>query len=80
MDLASRIRSIADQHLGEPGQEVIEQHYADVIDGIGEGNGPEAIRHLVRALDKAAEESAGEDSAANFRADIAEAVRTFELS
>lgn len=78
MDLASRILNIADKHLGSTGQKVIEKHYADVIDGIGSGNGPDAIRELVRALDRAAEETTGEDSAADFRADIAEAIRTFE--
>lgn len=80
MDLASRIRTIADQHLGEPAQEVIERHYADVIDGIESGNGPEAIRSLVRALDAVAGESAGEESQENFRSDIAEAIKTFELN
>jgi Domain of unknown function (DUF4388) len=54
VDLAGRIRSIAEQYLGESGQKTIDKHYHLALDAIQAGKGELGIQTMIVELEKTA--------------------------
>ena len=54
VDLATRIRAVAEQHLGDSAQKSIEKYYRVAIDQIMSGAGNDAIRNMVTEFEKTA--------------------------
>lgn len=54
VDLAARIRGIAEQHLGEAGIRSIDKHYRVAIDAIRQGEGEGAITRMAEQVEKTA--------------------------
>lgn len=52
--LASRIRAIAEQHLGESGTKSIDKYYRMTVERIRNGEGPDAIRTMITEVEKTA--------------------------
>lgn len=75
VDLATRIRKVAEQHIGPPGMKSIEKHFATAIDAIHKGSGPAAVRELIRELEKTTSLLKGAAVAEQLRGDIAALLR-----
>ncbi len=54
IDLAVRIRAIAEEFLGDSARKTIEKHFLRALDGIMSGNGERAIEAMIAELDKTA--------------------------
>lgn len=54
VDLASKIRAIAEQHLGDSGHKSIDKYYRLTVDRIRNGEGPDAIRTMITEVEKTA--------------------------
>lgn len=54
VDLAARIRAIADEFIGPTAHKTIEKHFLHALDGIMSGDGRRAIDQMVLELEKAA--------------------------
>lgn len=75
VELATRIRKVAEQHIGAAGMKSIEKHCAVAIEAIQSGSGTVAVRDLIRELEKTTALLKGAAVAEQFRGDIAELLR-----
>ena len=54
VDLAARIRAVAEEFIGDSAHKTIERHFLHALDGIMNGNGPEAVDTMVHEFEKTA--------------------------
>jgi hypothetical protein len=54
VDLAARIRAIAEEFIGDSAHKTIEKHFLHALDGIMSGEGEHAVRTLIDELEKTA--------------------------
>lgn len=54
VDLAARIRAVAEEFMGDSARKTIEKHFLSALDGIMNGNGPTAVDAMVEEFEKAA--------------------------
>src|SRR5213592_581872 len=54
IDLASRIRAIAEEFIGDSARKTIEKHFLHALDGIMSGNGERAVDAMVEEFEKTA--------------------------
>ena len=54
IDLAARIRNIAEEFIGEPGHKTIEKHFLHALDRIMSGDGHRAVDSMVQEFEKTA--------------------------
>ena len=54
VDLAARIRAVADEYLGDSARKTIEKHFLHALDGIMNGNGSQAVDAMVSEFEKTA--------------------------
>lgn len=75
VDLAARIRAVAEEFIGDSAHKTIEKHFLHALDGIMNGNGHQAVEHMVREFEKTASLLRGLAITEQLRTRIAE-VRT----
>lgn len=75
VDLAGRIRAVADQHIGAAGAKSVEKQYAAAIEAIRGGSGPTAVREMIREVEKTASLLRGATVAEALRGDVANVLR-----
>ena len=54
VDLAARIRAVAEEYIGDSAHKTIEKHFLHALDGIMSGDGERAVDAMVLELEKAA--------------------------
>src|SRR5438132_258901 len=54
VDLAARIRAVAEEYIGDSAHKTIEKHFLHALDGIMSGDGEHAVDNMVQELEKAA--------------------------
>lgn len=54
VDLAARIRALAEEYIGNSAHKTIEKHFLHALDGIMSGNGPQAVDAMVAEFEKTA--------------------------
>ncbi len=54
VDLAARIRAVAEEFIGDSAHKTIEKHFLSALDGIMNGNGPQAVDAMVHEFEKTA--------------------------
>jgi hypothetical protein len=54
VDLAARIRAVAEEFIGDSAHKTIEKHFLSALDGIMSGNGPQAVDTMVHEFEKTA--------------------------
>ena len=54
VDLAARIRAVAEEFIGDSAHKTIEKHFLHALDGIMSGNGSDAVDVMVREFEKTA--------------------------
>ena len=54
VDLAARIRAVAEEFIGDSAHKTIEKHFLHALDGIMNGNGPLAVDAMVQEFEKTA--------------------------
>ena len=54
VDLAARIRAVAEEFIGDSAHKTIEKHFLSALDGIMNGNGPQAVDAMVVEFEKPA--------------------------
>ena len=54
VDLAARIRAVAEEFIGDSAHKTIEKHFLHALDGIMNGNGPAAVDLMVHEFEKTA--------------------------
>jgi len=54
IDLAARIRQIAEEYIGDSAHKTIEKHFLHALDGIMNGDGPRAVDNMVIEFEKTA--------------------------
>jgi hypothetical protein len=54
VDLAARIRAVAEEFIGDSAHKTIEKHFLHALDGIMNGNGPRAVDAMVLEFEKTA--------------------------
>jgi hypothetical protein len=54
VDLAARIRRVAEEFIGDSAHKTIEKHFLHALDGIMSGNGPQAVDAMVHEFEKTA--------------------------
>jgi hypothetical protein len=54
VDLAARIRAVAEEFIGDSAHKTIEKHFLHALDGIMNGDGIEAVDTMVEEFEKAA--------------------------
>lgn len=54
IDLAARIRAIAEEFIGDSARKTIEKHFLHALDGIMSGNGEQAVDAMVQEFEKTA--------------------------
>jgi hypothetical protein len=54
VDLAARIRAVAEEFIGDTAHKTIEKHFLHALDGIMSGHGPAAVDHMVQEFEKTA--------------------------
>jgi hypothetical protein len=54
VDLAARIRAVAEEFIGDSAHKTIEKHFLSALDGIMNGNGPHAVDTMVQEFEKTA--------------------------
>jgi hypothetical protein len=54
VDLAARIRAVAEEFIGDSAHKTIEKHFLHALDGIMNGNGYLAVDHMVEEFEKTA--------------------------
>jgi hypothetical protein len=54
VDLAGRIRAVAEEYIGDSAHKTIEKHFLHALDGIMNGDGETAVDAMVSELEKAA--------------------------
>lgn len=75
VDLAGRIRAVADQHIGAAGAKSVEKQYAAAVEAIRGGSGPTAVREMIREIEKTASLLRGATVAEALRGDVANVLR-----
>ncbi|HVT44360.1 MAG TPA: DUF4388 domain-containing protein [Thermoanaerobaculia bacterium] len=80
VDLAARIRAVADEYVGESGHKSIEKHYLIAIDGIRGGSGSSALHTMIAELEKTASLLGGLGVSERLRTRIDELTRTAPAS
>ena len=54
VDLAARIRAVAEEFIGDTAHKTIEKHFLSALDGIMNGNGAQAVDTMVHEFEKTA--------------------------
>lgn len=54
VDLAARIRAVAEEFIGDSAHKTIEKHFLHALDGIMNGNGSQAVEQMVHEFEKTA--------------------------
>jgi hypothetical protein len=54
VDLAARIRAVAEEYIGDSARKTIEKHFLHALDGIMSGDGERAVDAMVREFEKTA--------------------------
>lgn len=54
VDLAARIRAVADEYIGDTAHKTIEKHFLHALDGIMNGDGQHAVELMVQEFEKTA--------------------------
>jgi len=54
VDLAARIRAVAEEYIGDSARKTIEKHFLHALDGIMNGDGERAVDTMITELEKAA--------------------------
>ncbi|HLE56076.1 MAG TPA: DUF4388 domain-containing protein [Rhodothermia bacterium] len=72
VDLAARIRRVAEEFIGDSAHKTIEKHFLNALDGIMNGNGPEAVDHMVLEFERTASLLRGLSVTEQLRTRIAE--------
>lgn len=54
VDLAARIRAVAEEYIGNSAHKTIEKHFLHALDGIMSGDGEQAVETMVREFEKTA--------------------------
>jgi hypothetical protein len=54
IDLAARIRALAEEYIGQPGHKTIEKHFLQALDRIMSGDGHRAVDTMVQEFEKTA--------------------------
>ena len=54
VDLAARIRAVAEEFIGDSAHKTIERHFLHALDGIMNGDGPQAVEAMVLEFEKTA--------------------------
>jgi len=54
VDLAARIRAVAEEFIGDSAHKTIEKHFLHALDGIMNGDGPHAVETMVHEFEKTA--------------------------
>ena len=54
IDLAARIRAVAEEFIGDSARKTIEKHFLHALDGIMSGNGERAVDAMVEEFEKTA--------------------------
>jgi hypothetical protein len=54
VDLAARIRAVAEEFIGDSAHKTIEKHFLHALDAIMNGNGPHAVDTMVQEFEKTA--------------------------
>ncbi len=54
VDLAARIRAVAEEFIGDSARKTIEKHFLHALDGIMNGDGYQAVDHMVVEFEKTA--------------------------
>src|SRR5260221_11268283 len=54
VDLAGRIRAVAEEYIGDSAHKTIEKHFLHALDGIMSGDGERAVDTMITELEKAA--------------------------
>ena len=75
VDLAARIRAVAEEFIGDSAHKTIEKHFLHALDGIMNGNGSQAVDLMVHEFEKTASLLRGLAVTEQLRTRIAE-VRT----
>src|SRR5260370_17236272 len=52
VDLAARIRAVAEEYIGDSAHKTIEKHFLHALDGIMSGDGPGALDAMVAEFEK----------------------------
>lgn len=73
VDLAARIRAIAEECIGDSAHKTIERQFLLALDGIMNGHGPRAVDHMVQEFEKTASLLRGVVATEQLRTRIAEA-------
>lgn len=73
--VASRVRHIADEFIGESGQKTVEKHFNLAVDAIKGGNGAAGIRAMIGEFEKAAALLRGATVAEDMKLEIVKALR-----
>ncbi|HEY0592064.1 MAG TPA: hypothetical protein VGF40_09880, partial [Thermoanaerobaculia bacterium] len=76
IDLAGRIRELADKRIGLAGAKSVQRQLDTAVQLIRSGQGPAAIRELIKEFEKTILLLRGTAVAEQFRSDIAEHLRT----
>ncbi len=72
IDLAARIRAIAEEFIGDSARKTIEKHFLQALDGIMSGNGDQAIETMIGEFEKTASLLRGLAVTEKFRARVTE--------
>jgi hypothetical protein len=72
VDLAARIRAVAEEFIGDTAHKTIEKHFLHALDGIMNGNGHEAVDEMVHEFEKTASLLRGLSVTEKLRSRIAE--------
>jgi len=54
VDLAARIRAVAEEYIGDSARKTIEKHFLHALDGIMSGDGERAVDAMVHEFEKTA--------------------------
>lgn len=72
VDLAARLRRVAEEFIGDSAHKTIEKHFLHALDGIMNGNGEEAVDAMVTEFEKTASLLRGMSAGEKLRNRIAE--------
>lgn len=72
VDLAARIRAVAEEFIGDSAHKTIEKHFLHALDGIMNGSGPTALDNMVLEFEKTASLLRGISVTEQLRSRIAE--------
>jgi len=54
VDLAARIRQVAEEFIGDSAHKTIEKHFLHALDSIMNGDGERAVDHMIEEFEKTA--------------------------